>query len=138
VSDRKGLNHRMAENHEKHLSEVYEGRRTRGSGNQFNAKADVRQSRYTEDFAVAVDGKATLGASTSVSRATWDKLVDDAGGEKPVLALRFFDTDRLDVALDLAVVSEDDLLELLHWARIGKEADSEAKRQRVEFDRLRH
>jgi hypothetical protein len=64
-------------------------------------------------FAFAWDCKSTRGASITVSRKTWAKLEDQAGGERPMLPLRFYDTDTLQVGLDLAVVRMDDLRELV-------------------------
>jgi hypothetical protein len=43
----------------------------------------------------------------------WRKAVEQAGGERPMLALRFYDTDRLAVGEDLVVVRLHDFVELL-------------------------
>lgn len=107
------LTKRMANSHESDVAVLFGGRRTRGSGNQFNNPADGRQSRYRNLFAFAWDCKSTRGASISVSRKMWTKLREQAGGERPLLPLRFYDTDMLQVGLDLAVVEMDDLRELV-------------------------
>jgi hypothetical protein len=103
----------MGDRHEADAAKWFSGRRARGSGNQFNNPADGRQSRYRNLFAFAWDCKSTRGASLSVSRKGWAKLRDQAGGERPMMPLRFYDTDTLQVGLDLAVVDMDDLRELV-------------------------
>lgn len=107
------LRHRMGEAHERDLALLLHGRKTRGSGNQFANPCDGRQNRYESGMAFAWDGKSTLGNSIGVSRAMWAKLEEQAHGERPLLPLRFYDTERLAVGLDLAVLKLDDLLELV-------------------------
>lgn len=107
------LRHRMAEDHERYLADVLRGRKTRGSGNQFANPCDGRQNRYETGMAFAWDGKSTLGKSISVSRAMWDKLEEQAHGERPLLPLRFYNTERLSVGLDLVVLDLDDFIELV-------------------------
>lgn len=107
------LTKRMANSHESDVAVLFGGRRTRGSGNQFNNPADGRLSRYRALFAFAWDCKSTRAASISVSRKTWEKLREQAGAERPMLPLRFYDTDTLKVGLDLAVIEMDDLRELV-------------------------
>jgi len=119
----------MSNAHELHLVKVLGGRRTPGSGNGFANPMDGRLNRYTDAFAVAWDGKATLGKSVGVTRSMWDKAVEQALGERPMLALRFYDTERLHVGLDLAVVSLDDFAELLDLAREGALHRAECGRQ---------
>lgn len=106
------LTKKMADLHERVLAEWFGGRQTRGSGNQFNNPMDGRQDRYRKLFAFAWDGKSTRGQSIGVGRRMWNKVVDQAGGERPMLALRFYDTDSLTVGLDLAVISMDDFREM--------------------------
>lgn len=106
------LRHRMGEAHEKHLAMMLNGRKTRGSGNQFANPLDGRMNRYTSGMAFAWDGKSTLGKSIGVTRAMWEKLAEQAHGERPLLPLRFYDTERLRVGLDLVVMRLDDLVEL--------------------------
>lgn len=103
----------MSDRHEAHLVEVLGGRANRGSGNQFNAPMDGRHDRREASVAFAWDGKSSYYRSIGVSREMWEKAEEQAHGERPMLALRFYDTDRLDVGLDLAVISLDDLAELL-------------------------
>lgn len=56
---------------------------------------------------------STLGKSVGVSRAMWEKAVTQACAERPMLALRFYTTERLDVGLDLAVINLHDFAEML-------------------------
>lgn len=104
---------RMAEKHENDLQRWLQGRKARGSGNQFNNPADGRQDRYRIRFAFAWDCKSTLRKSISVSKTMWEKLDQQAGGERPLLPLRFYSTESLHSDLDLAVIRMDDLRELV-------------------------
>lgn len=110
------LNRKMSDAHEAHLAEVYGGRLTPGSGNGFANPMDVRQSRYESAIAWAIDGKSTRGKSISITRDMLEKAVEQAGAERPLLALRFYDDDRLRSYEDWALVREDDLLELIEKA----------------------
>lgn len=103
----------MGDAHEAFLQEVLGGRRTRGSGNQWNNQMDGRHNRMTDPFAFAWDGKSTMGLSIGVTRPMWRKAVDQAGGERPMLGLRFYANSRLDVDLDLVVVNVYDMSEML-------------------------
>lgn len=110
------LNRRMSDVHEKHLAEVFKGRRMPGSGNQAANPMDVRQSRYTSKVAFAIDGKSTRAASISVTRAMLNKAREQSHGERPAIALRFYDDDRLTRYEDWVLVREDDLVELIELA----------------------
>jgi hypothetical protein len=107
------LNRKMSDKHEKDLVERLGGRQTRGSGNQFANQMDGRQNHYEQKFAFAWDGKATRGKSVGVSREMWEKARLQSHGERTALPLRFYDTDRLEVGLDLVVISLDDFEEML-------------------------
>lgn len=114
AEQRANLRHRMAEHHEEHLADILGARKTRGSGNQWANQMDVRQSRYTSTVAFAVDGKSTMARSISVSRDMLDKAVEQAAAERPMVALRYYDDERLRGFEDWMIVREEDLLELLH------------------------
>jgi hypothetical protein len=101
---------KLARKHEDDLAETFGGRRTPGSGNQFANQMDGRQDRYEMRKAMTWDGKATRGKSVSVTREMWEKAVEQAHGECPMLALRFYDSE---VGLDLVVLTLDDFVELL-------------------------
>jgi hypothetical protein len=112
------LRKRMADEHETDLARRLGGRKTRGSGNQAANPMDGRHQHYSSPLTFAWDGKSTLGGSIGVTREMWDKAVDQAHSERPMLALRFYDTERLAVGLDLVVISLDDFEELLEAVRV--------------------
>ena len=107
------LNQKMGDAHEEHLQEVYGGRRTPGSGNQPANPMDVRQNRYENSVALAIDGKSTRNKSISITRDMLEKAVDQAHGERPAIALRFYFDDRLRGFDDWLLLREDDAVELL-------------------------
>lgn len=121
-----GINRKkMGDAHEKFLAKLFGGRQTRGSGNQWKDPADGRND-HEEPYAFAWDGKSTLASSISISRMMWAKIIDQAHGERPMLAVRFYDNSALDVGFDLAVVRADDLAEMRE----------EILANRAEIDRL--
>ncbi len=101
----------ISQAHEEHLALVLGGRRTRGSGNQFANQMDGRHDHREKPWAFAWDGKASLGESIGVSRAMWRKAEDQAHGERPMLALRYYNTPR-SVDLDLVTLGLDDFAEM--------------------------
>lgn len=112
------LNKDMGDLHEKAIAEKLHMRQTRGSGNQWRDPIDARHNRLDTEWAFAVDGKSTLAKSISVTRAMWEKAVDQAGGERPMLALRFYNDASLSrVGHDLAVCELDDFAGLLEGAQ---------------------
>lgn len=111
------LNKDMGNAHENHLATMLGMRQSRGSGNQWRDPIDARHNRLDTEYAFAVDGKSTLAKSISITRATWDKAVEQAGGERPMLGLRFYDNASLKVHADLIVCSLDDFAELLRAAQ---------------------
>lgn len=111
----------MSDAHENFLAKLFKGRKSKGSGNQFNDQMDGRNERYETPFALAWDGKSTLTKSTSISRTMWEKAVAQANGEIPMLALRFYDTYRLAVGLDLVVLEAEEFYRILEAARLYEE-----------------
>ena len=107
----------MSDKHEDYLAEVLNGRKTVGSGNQFNDPMDGRNKRYDQPFALAWDGKSTLAASVTMTKQTWAKAVEQSKGEIPMLALRWYSDYRLESDLDLAVLDMRDFTEILEAAR---------------------
>jgi hypothetical protein len=77
---------------------------------------DGRHNRYTSAFAFAWDGKSTRSNSISVSRKMIDKAVEQAGGERPMLALRWYFDDRLRKFDDWFLIRADDFIEMLTFA----------------------
>jgi hypothetical protein len=106
--------------HEEDFAELIGGTRVRGSGSQWHAKADAANQHFTP-FAFRGDCKCTQGQSISVSKAMIKKLLEDAGGERPALPLRFYANERLDVTYDLVAILADDFGELLENAREAAE-----------------
>jgi hypothetical protein len=104
----------MSDSHENFLVKMLGGRRTKGSGNQFNNQMDGRHAALDEPWAFAWDGKSTFGKSVGVTREMWDKAIEQSHGERPMLALRWYADERFrdDDCLDLAVISMDDLVEM--------------------------
>lgn len=112
MAARRGTTRSMSDEHEKYLAKVLGGRRTRGSGNQPANPMDGRHSGMVEPFAFAWDGKSTFGKSISVTEEMWLKAEEQCLDERPMLALRWYRTERLEVGLDLVTISLDDFLEL--------------------------
>jgi hypothetical protein len=107
-------NQRISQDHESDVVRRLGARRTRGSGNQFNNPMDGRNSQYAQSFAFAFDCKATRSASVTVTQVMWDKAIEQAHHERPMLALRQYLDDRAKrVGFDLVVISLADLEEML-------------------------
>lgn len=102
------LNRKMSNKHEEDLAEAFQGRVMPGSGNQYNNPMDVRNDIW------AIDGKSTRNKSISVTREMLDKAKEQAQGQRPMVALRFYDDDRLKQSEDWVLVRLDDLLEETH------------------------
>lgn len=107
----------MSEAHEEYIASVLGGRRTRNSGAVWSDQMDVRNDVREDRFAFAADGKSTFSESIGVSRAMWTKAQEQSGDLIPCLPLRFYDTYRLDVGLDLWVIDGNTMQELLEIAR---------------------
>lgn len=104
---------KMSDAHETWLSSLLEGRMTKGSGNQWHNPMDGRHSSMHQHYAFAWDGKSTLGKSIGVSLNMWEKAREQASPEMPLLPLRFYATERLDVALDLVVLKATTFADIL-------------------------
>lgn len=107
------LSQKMGDAHEKWLAKALGFRRTRGSGSQWRDKADVKGNRYYHAYPFVIDGKSTRAKSISVSRVMLNKLKEDAEGERPCLAVRFYDNDRLTNYEDWALITMNDFREML-------------------------
>lgn len=108
-----GLAKKMGDKHEEHAAEVYGGRMTPGSGNQWNRPTDGRISRYEHTMAFARDCKSTRARSMTIKRDDLDKLQEQAQPERPMMPIRFYDDDRLRSYEDWLLLTEDDGLELM-------------------------
>jgi len=78
---------------------------------------DVRNDVRDDEWAFAADGKSTFGESIGVSKGMWQKAVEQSGDLIPCLPLRFYDTYRLDVGLDLWVIDGNTFEALLEAAK---------------------
>jgi hypothetical protein len=120
------LSKKMGDAHEKYVVAVLGGRQTKGSGNQWTNPADGRQNRYEQDPAFAWDCKSTYGNSIGVSRAMWEKIMEQASPETPALPLRFYDSEsgtaNLDAKYDLIAIDLDLFAEVLDGYRKYKKA----------------
>lgn len=105
--------HALARQHEEDLAEFMNGRRHRGSGNQFNSQMDGHHAP-TEDFAFRWDGKCAMPdtKSISISREMIEKAIEQAHGYRPMLALRYYDDERGRQYDDWVAVRIDDFIEL--------------------------
>ena len=107
---------KMSDAHEDWLVALLGGRKTKGSGNQWHNQMDGRVSSREAAYAFAWDGKSTLGKSVGVSLDMWDKAVEQALPERPMLPLRWYSNERLDVRLDLVVMNAYDAAEMIEDA----------------------
>ncbi len=107
----------MADKHEEEIIDLIGGRNTRGSGNQWRDKLDGKHE-LSDHFGFAWDAKSTRKGSFSVSKKLWDKIRNEAEGQRPLLPIRFYeDSPRLKTELDLVVLTLDDFAELLEALR---------------------
>ncbi|MFE0490164.1 hypothetical protein [Streptomyces griseoaurantiacus] len=114
----KGLNKAMGDRHEAYVAEVLGQRQTRGSGNQWRDQMDSKHDRTSCVFAFANDGKSTLGKGVTITRAMWAKALEQAGGERPMLTLRWYaDASLTKVDIDLAAC------DLLDFAEMREDAE---------------
>jgi hypothetical protein len=113
---------RMGELHEEHTAEVLGGRKTKASGSQWTDPADGAH-HHDDLFAFRWDGKSTKGKSISVTIDMLEKIIEQAGGERPALPLRWYGNDALtEVLHDWIAVKDVDFSELLAaakaWAKV--------------------
>lgn len=107
----------MGELHEIYLAEVNAGRKSKASGSQWTDPADGR-SAHDEPYALAWDGKATLGKQIAVTLDMVRKIREQALGEIPEIGLRWYANASLrDVTEDWIAVPGDDWREILASAR---------------------
>jgi hypothetical protein len=114
----------MSDRHEDFLAALFGGRKSKGSGNQFNDQMDGRTSRLGA-FPLAWDGKSTYGKSVGVTLEMWKKAEEQAGYHMPMLALRFYEDQTLNrVERDLVVMDAHQFTEILEAARRCHEDES--------------
>lgn len=112
------LNQQMGDAHEAAIADWLKGRVQKGSGNQWHNQMDVVNNPETP-YAMAGDGKSTLGKSISITREMWTKAVEQTfQGMAPSLHLRFYSDQTLrKVDTDLTVVDSRFFAEILADAR---------------------
>jgi hypothetical protein len=109
----------LSRKHEEDWAEYLGTERNRGSGNVWNRQLDGRQlGRLSRVFAFAFDCKAAMPGTQSipVTRKMLEKLLEQTHSERPLLPLRFYDTERGGYFQDWVVVRTVDFLELLEKA----------------------
>jgi|SRR5580765_5121685 len=106
----------MSDQHEDYLAGVIEGRKQPGSGNQFNGQMDVRNDPY-DSYALAVDGKSTMGKSISITQDMIVKAMEQAHLCEPAIGLRWYLDETGRKTLDWVAVPAEFLRSLLAEAR---------------------
>lgn len=120
---------KMSDAHETWLSAILNGRMTKGSGNQWHNPMDGRHSGMHQHYAFAWDGKATFAKSASITLTMWEKAREQAAPEMPLIPLRFYANERLEVTLDLVALKTEVFADIL--------ADANAYRRLVEVGAIR-
>jgi hypothetical protein len=117
-----GLSKDKGDVHEKWLHELFGGKISKGSGNQWTNQCDVRMDQSLE-YGFGIDGKSTSGKSLSITLELWDKVTHQSSPLFPMIALRFYKTDRLrnDEAIDLVTIEAELFAEILERANANKD-----------------
>lgn len=127
----------MGDRHEKHLAEVFGGRQTKSSGNQWNDQGDVRNV-HDEPFAFCVDGKSTKSKQIAITEEILDKIIEQSQGDRPAIGLRWYGNEKLTaVKHDWAAMKTTDVSELLEAARHSAELETELDGVKIAFEALR-
>lgn len=124
----------MSKRHEDYVAGVLGGRRTRNSGASWVDQGDGKQHPDTGEYYFGWDCKATLAASISISRAAWDKAVEQTREGRTAMPLRLYTNARLTDSLDLIVCSLDDFADLQTDANEACELRAEVARLRAELE----
>lgn len=104
----------MSQLHEKFAAEVIDGTRSKASGAVWTHPADGRASRMTHEFGWANECKATLGKEITLTRLIVEKGIDQAGGERILFWLRWYEDESLQrVTYDLVSMEVENFRELL-------------------------
>lgn len=121
------LNKDMGDAHETFLVDLFGGRQARGSGNQWRQPMDGRTSRKHLRFAFAWDGKSTLGKGLNIPLTMIRKAKEQAGGNRPMIALRWYDSDTpfaLNPIEDWVAVKAQDMAEVVGEANLLAEIEA--------------
>ena len=116
----KDIKARLSQLHEDDIAGWFgNGTRHPGSGNQFTKPLDGRTG-FAGEWDFAWDCKAAMPGtqSISVTQSMLDKLVSQCYGRRPMLPLRFYNTERGDYFghQDLIVIRASDAIALLEYA----------------------
>lgn len=110
---------RLANLHEEFIASVLRGRKTKASGSQWNDPGDGRHNRHNHltPFAFGWDCKCAMPGTKSISitRDMLDKIIEQAGGERPMIPLRFYATERGAVQYDWLAMPVSDLVEMIEY-----------------------
>lgn len=106
---------KLADKHEDDVNEWLGGQQAKSSGNQWNDQGDGRLGRHHHQFGWCWDCKAAMPGtkSVSVTRDMVDKITHQAHGDRPILPLRFYSSERGQIEHDLVVLRMEDFRELL-------------------------
>jgi hypothetical protein len=109
------LTKKLADKHEDDIHEWLGGHQSKSSGNQWADQGDGRLGRYQSSFGWCWDAKCALPQtkSISVTRDMVDKIIHQSHGDRPLLPLRFYSSERGQVEHDLVVLRMEDFRELL-------------------------
>lgn len=115
---------KMAQRHEPHLVDLFDGRPTRGSGNTWVDQTDGKHRIGSRTYRWSWEAKSTLAKSWSLSLKTWRKAVEQTeAGLLTMLPVRFYADERLTrVEEDLVVVDAQILADILEDAELGAAA----------------
>jgi hypothetical protein len=114
--------------YEDFLDRVLGGDKAHHSGAHFNNPTHDGQSGREAEFVFAWYAAATRGDSITVTNAMWEKAAKWALGDRPMVALRFYDSETIETGprLDLAVVSLLTLTEMVdRIAQLTDDLDAE-------------
>ena len=128
---------KAAELYEDFVARVLGGDKASRSTAHFHNPANAPTNGPADDFVFAWNTAATRSGSIEVSKAMWDRACQWAWGDRPMLALRFYDSQRVETSprLDLAVVS---LLTLTEMVDRIDQLDQELEIERAATKRLVH
>jgi len=101
--------------YEDFLDRVLGADKAHHSSAHFDNPTNSKQSEHEAEFVFAWNAAATRGDSITVTKAMWEKACEWAWGDRPMVALRFYDSETIETGprLDLAVVSLLTLTEMM-------------------------
>lgn len=110
----KPATHTLSRKHEDDVHALLGGHNSKSSGNQWHDPADGKLSRYEEEFAFAWDCKCVMPGtkSLSISRDDLTKLTQQAHGNRPMMPLRFYSSERGHIDHDFVAVKLHDFVEM--------------------------